>query len=290
MRTVLIPGRHVLIITQPNAIATGLHLGFPIRVTRSHPDYWPLFVANTWFGVHRDSFSHLYHDIREARGYNYGDYSYIEYYYGRPEYLFPPPDTPREQQYFSIWIRPVGHQYAHFILKVMTAELDRFVHQGLTPDEVAMAKIKARTLYLNYAESKQRQAGYRLDDLFYNMRDHGYLEEMLGQVDSVTPEQVNEAIKNHLQTASLSYVIVTNESMGQKLADDIAADTNVVSKTAAEYHMSEPIPPDKQEILQQDEQWKAYKLNIPRDNIQLRKAADMFEAAYNAAAAPGGAR
>ena len=41
-----IEGRHLLIVTQPNAIATGLHLGFPIGVKRGDPDYWPLFVAN----------------------------------------------------------------------------------------------------------------------------------------------------------------------------------------------------------------------------------------------------
>jgi len=287
---VLLPGRRVVIITQPNAIATGLHLGFPIRVTRSHPDYWPLFVANTWFGIHRDSFSHLYQQIREERGYNYGDYSYIEFYQGRPHFLFPPPNTPRDQQYFSIWIRPVAHQYAHFIMKAMTAELERFVDDGLTPEQVALAKIKARTLYLNYAESKARQAGYRLDDLFYNMRDHGYLDEMLNQIDGVTPEQVNQAIKTHLQTASLTYLIVTNENQGQRLADDIARDANVVSKTPAEYHISEPVPPEKEKMLQQDQQWKSYKLNIARGDIQIKKAAEMFESADTAAAAPGASR
>ncbi len=290
MLKVLLPGRRALIITQPNAIATGLHLGFPIRVTRAHPDYWPLFVANTWFGIHRDSFSHLYQLIREQRGYNYGDYSYIEYYAGRPQYSFPPPNTPRDQQYFSIWIRPVAHQYAHFIVKAMTAELERFVREGLTPEQVALAKVKARTLYLSYAESKSRQAGYRLDDLFYNMRDHGYLEEMLQQIDGVTAEQVNQAIKTHLQTASLTYVIVTSESHGQQLAEDLANDANVVSKTAAEYHISEPAPPEKRKMLQQDEEWKAYKLNLPRENIQIRKAAAMFEAAESPADAPGAGR
>ncbi len=44
-------GRHLLIITQPNAIATGLHLGFPIPVTRTSDDYWPLFVGTTYFGL-----------------------------------------------------------------------------------------------------------------------------------------------------------------------------------------------------------------------------------------------
>jgi hypothetical protein len=30
-------------------------------------------------------------------------------------------------------------------------------------------------------------------------------------------------------------------------------------------------------MLDQDERWKAYPLNIPRSNIQVVKAADMFE-------------
>lgn len=276
-RSVVAPGRHLLIITQPNAIATGLHLGYPISLKRSDADYWPLFVANVFLGAHRDSFGRLYQEIREARGYNYGDYSYIEYQYGRPQFQFPPPTTPRDQQYFSIWIRPVGHQYVHFILKAMTAELDRFAHEGMTPEQVAAAKIKARALYLNYAESVSRQLGYRLDDMFYGMRQPGYLEQMLARIDAVTPEQVNAAIEKYLEAQNLDYVIVTNEANAEKLVSDIAADTNVQPKTPEEYHIAQPVPPDKQKMLDQDKEWAAYPLNIPRANITVVKSAEMFE-------------
>lgn len=288
----VVEGRQVLMITQPNAIATGLHLGFPINVKRGDPDYWPLFVANAYLGQHRDSFGLLYQKIREQRGYNYGDYSYIEYLSARPYSLFPPPTTPRQQQYFSLWIRPVGHQYAHFIMKAMTAELDRFIQQGLTPEQVDEAKVKVRTLYLNFAESKGRQLGYKLDDMFYGTRDNGYLDTMLRSVDAVTAEQVNAAIKKHLQTANLKYVLVTNQSEAEKLADDIANNTNVTSKTPEEYHMPTPVPPDKQKILDQDKQWAAYPLNVPRANIRIVKAEQMFETAglATAASATGGAQ
>ena len=277
--SVAAPGRHVLIITQPNAIATGLHLGYPIALKRTDSDYWPLFVANVFLGLHRDSFGRLYQEIREQRGYNYGDYSYIEYQYGRPEFQFPPPATPREQQYFSIWIRPVGHQYAHFIMKAMTAELDRFARQGMTPQQVAEAKVKARALYLNFAESKSRQLGYRLDDMFYGMRDQGYLEQIVSRIDAVTPGEVNAAIAKYLQAQNLDYVIVTSAAEGEKLANDIASGSNAQSKTPAEYHIVPPIPPDKQKLLDQDKQWAAYPLTIPRANIRVVKAADMFETA-----------
>ncbi len=274
-----ITGHHLIIVTQPNAIATGIHMGFPISVKRGEPDYWPLFIANVVLGLHRDDYGRMYNDIREARGYNYGDYSYIEYYTARPYMLFPPPGTPRQQQYFSIWIRPVGHQYAHFITKAMTAEFARLVNEGLTPDEVAKAKVKARTLYLNYAESKGRQVGYKLDDIFYGMTNNGYLDTMLKSIDAVTPEQVNAAIKKHLQLANLKYVIVTNASEAEKLANDIANNTNVVTKTPEEYHIGTPIPPEKQAMLDQDKQWAAYELKIPRQNIHIVKSDDLFETA-----------
>src|SRR5581483_5611064 len=279
VRVVPEPGKHLLIITQPNAIATGLHLGFPIPVTRTSDDYWPLFVGTTYLGLHRDSFGRLFKDLREDRGYNYGDYAYSEFMAGKPFFLFPPPGTPRTKQYFSIWIRPVRNPYTHFLLKAMTAELERFVKEGLTPEQVSEAKIRARTLYLNYAESLGRQLGYRLDDMFYGMKDRGYISTMLAKIDAVTPEQVNASINKHLQVDNLKYVIVTNESEASKLADDIAAGTNVVSKTPAEYHIADPAPPEKKKMLEQDEQWKAYPLNIPRSNIEIVKASDMFESA-----------
>jgi len=181
-------------------------------VKRGDPDYWPLFVANVWLGTHRDSFGHLYRTIREERGYNYGDYSYVEWLTGRPFFLFPPPGTPRSAQYFSIWVRPVGTQYTHFITKAATAEFDNFIKTGMTAEQVAAAKNKARTLYLKFSDSKSRQLGYKLDDMYYGMRNHGYLDDMLRNLDAITPEQVNAAIKQHLQTANLKYVIVTNQS------------------------------------------------------------------------------
>jgi zinc protease len=279
VRAAPVKGRELLIITQPNAIATAIQAGFPIVVNRGHADYWPLYVANVFLGTHRDSFGRLYTYLREERGYNYGNYSYVEYLFGRPQFLFPPPTTPRDQQYFSIWIRPVGHQYVHFVTKAFMYELDRLIREGLTPAEVAEARIKARTLYLNFAESKDRHLGYLLDDVYYGMRDRGYLETMLRNVDAVTPEQVNAAIKRHLQTANVKFLIVTHVDQAERLASDIAGDSNVVGKSQAEYNIPDPVPPDKQDILHRDEQWKAYPLHIPRDRIRIVPVDQMFETA-----------
>ncbi|HKC72284.1 MAG TPA: hypothetical protein VKB60_11700, partial [Terriglobales bacterium] len=84
-------------------------------------------------------------------------------------------------------------------------------------------------------------------------------------------------IKKYLQAQNLDYVIVTNEADGEKLANDIANDASVQSKTPEEYHIAQPVPPDKQKMLDQDKQWAAYPLNITRANITVVKAAEMFE-------------
>lgn len=272
-------GRHMLIVTMPNAIATGIHVGFPYALNRNHADYWPMFVANVFFGTHRDEFGRLYEEIRSDRGYNYGDYSYIEYLFGRPFSLFPPPNSPRTQQYFSIWVRPVAHQYAHFITKGITAELESFINEGMTAEELELTKVKGRTLYLNYAENGERRVGYALDDAFYGMRDRGYLDQMLRAIDAVTLDQVNAALKRHLQVKNLKYVIVTGEDVGRQLAEDIANNTNAQAKTLAEYHITEPVPPEKEEMLQQDKVWLAYHLNIVPENIRIVRSQQLFETA-----------
>jgi zinc protease len=282
-----VKGRHVTIIGLPGAIATGLHAGFPIPVTRQNPDYWPLYVANVWFGTHRDSFSHLYQVIREERGYNYGDYSYIEHFEGRPFNLFPPTNTPRRYPYFSIWIRPVANEYAHHLLKAMTWELENLVRTGLTDQQVEAAKNKARVLYLSLAENVDRLVGYKLDDDFYGLAP-GYLDQYLARIDAVTPQAVNKAIREYLQTRNIQYVIITDETQAQKLADDIANDRNAHGKSPKEYQIDSEerdgvkywlLNDTRLEILQQDAIWNSYRLHIPRSNIRVVKAADMFETA-----------
>jgi len=282
-----IKGRRVTIIGLPGAIATGLHAGFPIPVTRQYADYWPLYVANVWFGTHRDSFSRLYQVIREERGYNYGDYSYIEHFEGRPSNLFPPTNTPRRYPYFSIWIRPVANEYAHHLLKAMTWELENFVRTGLTAEQVEAAKNKARVLYLSLAENVDRLVGYRLDDEFYGLAP-GYLDQYLARIDAVTTESVNKAIREYLQAENVQYVIITDEELAEKLADDIANGRNAHGKSPKEYQIDSEerdgvkywlLNETRLKILQQDVVWNAYRLEIPRSNIRVVKAAEMFETA-----------
>ena len=99
-----IQGLHVTIV-EKDAPATAISIGFQFDVLRGQPDWYPLAVANSWLGEHRHSASHLYQFIRELRGLNYGDYSYIEHFANGDSLQFPQPNDARRQQIFEIWLR-----------------------------------------------------------------------------------------------------------------------------------------------------------------------------------------
>jgi zinc protease len=65
-------------ILEKDTRATAISLGFPIDVTRAHPDFAALSVARAWLGEHRIGSGQLFQRIREIRGINYGGYAYIE--------------------------------------------------------------------------------------------------------------------------------------------------------------------------------------------------------------------
>jgi zinc protease len=278
-------GRSVSLLALPNAISSGIHAGFPLAVTRADADYWPLYIANIWFGAHRDSFGNLYTRIREHRGYNYGDYSYIEHFESRPFLLFPPTNTPRRYAYFSIWIRPVAHEHVAHLTKALTWELENFIRTGLSEEQCAQAKNKARVLYLSLAETADRWIGYRLDDDFYGMHP-GYLDAYLERVNAVTCAQVNAAIKKHLQAENVEYLIVTNAAEAPKLAEQLSLGAVAWGKAPAEYQIdvkeSESggklyeIPEAKLDLLRRDAAWANYWLDIPKERIKIVPVEKMF--------------
>ncbi len=281
-----ISGKHLAIVIQPGTVASGIHAAFPIDLQRSDSDYWALYVANVFFGTHRDGFGRLYRDIRQARGYNYGDYSYIEWFNFRPFRLFPPPNTPRRHQYFSIWVRPVAHQYVHHLLKAITWELENFIREGMTPEDCESAKNKARVLYLNLAETSSRLLAYKLDDDFYGLSGKGYLDEYLQAIDRLTAEQITSAIRKHLQPENLKYVIITNEEWADRLKQDIAQNRNARGKSFKEYNIDFTtvngdtlwqFSRSKMEVVEMDKVWESYWLDIPEENIEIARSNQLFE-------------
>ena len=276
-------GRHAIVIEEPNAPAASVHLAFPLAVDRSHPDFWPLWVANTWLGTHRDSFGRLYQAIREERGYNYGDYSYIEHWDGRTGSLFQIFNQPRRKQYFSIWVRPVQHEYACHLLKAVTFELERLIRDGLTAEQVAAAKNKAKVLYLNLGETVERLLAARMDSAFYNMSP-GFLDGYLERIEAVTAAEVNAALKKHLQVENVKYLVVTDSKHAKDLAAQLQSGGPAYGKGLKEYQLETvtlpdgtsawQVPDSKVEMLRLDALWANYPLRIA--SVRLAPVTAMF--------------
>ncbi len=212
-------GRHITLVEKETG-SQGITLGHALPITRAHPDYYPLMVANSYLGEHRTMYGRLMNQLRGQRGLNYGDYSYVEYWYSPPRTNYPTAGVPRRQQYFSIWIRPVEQGNAQFALRAALFELRRLHDKGMTKEEVDTV----RNLLINYsklwAQSPSDRLGYLMDSRFYGMPS--YIEEIEARLKKVTAEEVNAAIKKYLDPDNWQAVVVT--AGAQKLADTLKAD------------------------------------------------------------------
>jgi zinc protease len=148
--------------------------------------------------------------MREIRGLNYGDYSYLEYF---PRGMFqfePDPNLARRQQIFQLWIRPVEPPTAHFALRLALHELDRLVEKGLTESDFEETRaFLARNVNL-LLKTKANELGYRIDSQFYGIGEYpAYIRSAIAKL---TVDDVNRAIKRHLRKDRLEIVAVAQDA------------------------------------------------------------------------------
>jgi zinc protease len=258
-----IHGLHVTIVQKP-ATATAISLGYPIDLLRGQPDWYPLAVANSWLGEHRNPASHLYQVIRDKRGLNYGDYSYIEHFPAGGSLLIPPQNVGRRRQIFEIWIRPVPNEARQFALRAAVRELALLAERGLTPEEFSLTKSFLGKNVLHYAATTMERLGYAMDDRFYHVPG-SHIELFHRRMGDVTPAQTNAAVKRYLQADNLQIVIVTRDA--KTLADAL------VHNTPSPITYPSPKPPA---ILAEDRLISAYPLKIRPENVKIVPVEKLF--------------
>ncbi|MFV8753729.1 M16 family metallopeptidase [Nannocystaceae bacterium ST9] len=256
-------GKQVLLIDKPGADAS-ISFGHPIALRRGDPDFHALWLANSWLGEHRNSSSHLYQVIREARGLNYGDYSYIEAYPGGGWRQMPPTNVGRRAQLFQIWIRTLPNEQAVFALKAAHRELAGLVERGMTAEEFELTREFLRKYALHFAETTDERLGYAIDDRFYGL-DHSHLDRFVAGLDALTLDQVNAAIREHFDPANLDIVIVTGQAATireQLLSSEPTTITYASPKSDA--------------VLSEDRVIGEYALGIAADAIRVVPVDSMF--------------
>jgi zinc protease len=228
-----VTGRNFTLIEKETG-SVGIHFGFPLPITRADADYFPLMVANSYLGEHRTFHGRLMQQLRGERGLNYGDYSYIEYYANAPFTSSPTPNVPRRQQYFSVWIRPVVPDDAHFALRAGLYEVQRLRDRGMTQAEFELA----RDFLLNYtklwAQSLGDRLGFHMDSKFYGTPY--FIDEADTRLKAMKLEEVNAAVKKHLRLDNFDAVVVTSNAAQLKdtLQKDAPSPKQYGSQVAAD--------------------------------------------------------
>ncbi len=253
-----------LLLVEKECDATAISIGFPIDVLRGHEDFWSLLLFNSWFGEHRNSASHLYQVIREQRGMNYGDYSYIEHFANGGSRQMPAPNNARRLQMFEIWIRPVQHEHRHFALRAALRELQMAVDSGMTEEQVELTKRFLNKYVLHYATTTSERLGYAIDSRFYEIKGD-YIDLLRQRIDQLSVDEINGAIRKHLRPQDLKIAIVTKGA--RAFADSL------VAEAPSPVVYSTPKPP---EVLLEDALIQEYRLKILRENIRIVPVEDMF--------------
>lgn len=254
-----------LTIVEKNAPATAISMGFPIDILRGSKEWYALAIANSWFGEHRNSSSHLYQVIREARGLNYGDYSYIENFPNGGSRQMPPTNVSRKQQIFEIWIRPVPNETKHFSLRAALRELKLLVDNGLTENQFELTRNFLKKYVLHYAPTTMERLGYAIDDKFYGI-DGSHLERFRTMMDKVTLEDVNNAIKKYLQYENMMIAVITNNAEEFK--------NNLVNNIESPIEYTSPKP---QEVYNEDELIKVFYIPISEEKVKIIPVEELFK-------------
>ena len=252
-------------LIEKDAQATAISLGFPIDVLRGSKDWYALAIANSWFGEHRNSSSHLYQVIREERGLNYGDYSYIENFPNGGSYQMPPTNVSRKQQIFEMWIRPVPNETRHFVLRTAMRELQLLVDNGMTKENFELTRNFLKKYVLNYAKTTSSRLGYAIDDKFYGVNG-SHLELFRKMMDQITLDDVNNVIKKHLQYQNMKIAIITNDAESFK--------NDLIANTSSPIVYSTPKPDF---VLEEDKNIIDYKLNVDENKITIMPVEDLFK-------------
>jgi zinc protease len=254
-------GRRITLIDKDTGSA-GIHIGWPLPLTRKDPDFYPLLVANSFLGEHRTFNGKLMVELRQVRGLNYGDYSYAEYWHAPPATYHPTPNVPRRRQYFSIWVRPVVPADAHFALRAALYETRQVQAHGLTREQFELT----RDFLVNYSklwvQDLSSRLGFQMDSRYYGMPY--YLDEIQSRLERLTVEDVNRAAGRYFATDAFEAVLVTPNA--GKLAEALRGDLPSPKQYASQ------VPPA---VLEADKEIST--LAIKPTAVDVVPVAQMFE-------------
>ncbi len=191
---------HVMEVTdRPSAAQSTLYVGLPVPGPNS-PDTIPLSVTNALLG---GSFgSRITSNIREQKGYTYSPFSTISTRY-----------------HDAYWVESadVTTQFTGPSLKEIFAEIDRL--RNAPPGDAELKGIETYLSGLFVIRNSSRDA--LISQLnFVNLQGLGddYLKTWVQKVNAVTPEQVQQMMRQYIKPNEMTLVVVGDKS---KISDQL---------------------------------------------------------------------
>lgn len=258
-----IKNMEIMFVEKPTR-ATAISMGFPIALTRKDKDYYTLMVVNSYFGEHRTFNGVLMNRLRGDRGLNYGDYSYIEHWIQEGGSRFQLPNTPRHQQYFSIWIRPVQPENAHFAIRNAMYELKSLVDKGMTEEQFETTKKFLANYSKLWVQTSSRRLGYQMDSEFYETQF--FIDRIEKELNTMKLADVNNVIKKYLNAANIKVAVVCNDA--KSLQEVMFNNSPSPIKYAS---------PVAQKILDEDKIIELFPLEINKEKSKIVPVKELFE-------------
>ncbi len=202
-------GRSLLVVDRGSGL-TGFHFGHPLELSRADPDWPALALAAAALGEHRRSFGRLYRVLRERRGLNYGDYAYVEAFGQDGWSELRLPGTARRQEQFAAWLRTLRPADAAFALKLALDEVERWVEEGLDPEEFERVRDHLVHEAPVRAATPRRRLGLAMEAAALGLPDP--VEDLPRAWSALTVEQVNDAVRRHIRPEDLRIVAVADDA------------------------------------------------------------------------------
>src|SRR5690606_37865988 len=142
-------------------------------------------------------------------------------------------------------------------------ELRKLIDEGMSESDFEATRSFLSKFVSLLTDGQSRQLGYEIDSRYYETgRFSEYVREGLA---GLTLEDVNRVIRENLDTANMQYVFVAKDAndLRQRLVED--------SPSPITYEAEKP-----QELLQEDSEIAALRLNFEADMVRILPASEAF--------------
>ena len=178
-----------LLIEKPKSSQSSIKIG-KLLFNKTHPEYLKMLIVNEILGGYFGS--RLMKNIREQKGYTYGIYSRMINF--------------RAEGYFIIGA-DVKKEFTSLALDEIYKEIEKLHTMPIPDDELEIVKNQMLGSFLNEIDSPFALAE-KFKTVHYHNLDYSFYQYFVQQINTITPEEIMQTAKIHLQRESLSEVVV----------------------------------------------------------------------------------